>query len=390
VGESPPPPVLERILAISDMREQGTALVLKPSARPCPPVLYPFQLELPFEPGNPSEAALLDQIHESDILKLLKGISDNSVDLAFADPPYNLRKEYADYSDDQAEQKYLAWCHDWLQEYARVLKPGGSLLALNLPKWSITLARTMSQHLHLRNWIVWDSLSEPKGRLMPAHYSLLYFTKGPVPRVFNYDEDQAGPGDVPPPDAPVYCLRIPCRKRRKAAGDDRKAALSDIWTDIHRVRHPRDRDRHPCQLPDALMARIIALTTRPGDVVLDALCGAGTTAIEARKLGRRYIAADIDPRYVEISSRKLAQVGLFGTVKRESTRKGSKPQVTQRALQLELVRLAEQLGRLPTREDAQAHGKYPLELYVSAFPVWSKALGAARARLTGERVKSEK
>jgi site-specific DNA-methyltransferase (adenine-specific) len=352
---------------------------------PGPAVPFPFQLELPFEPAKPSEATLLDQVHESDVLKLLKRIPDNSVDLAFADPPYNLGKEYADYSDDQAEKEYLAWCHDWLQEYARVLKPGGALLALNLPKWSITLARTMSQHLHLRNWIVWDSLSEPKGRLMPAHYSLLYFTKGPVPRVFNYDENQAGPADVAPPDAPVYCLRIPCRNKRKALGNDRKVALSDIWTDVHRVRHPRDRDHHPCQLPDALMARIIALTTRPGDVVLDALCGAGTTPIEARKLDRRYIAADIDPQYVELTTRKLAQVGLFGVVQRQRTRKGAKRQVTKKALQLELARLAEQLGRLPTREDAQTHGKYPLELYVSAFPVWSKALGAARARLSGSK-----
>jgi len=380
-AEAPPDPVLERVLAISNTRDKGQALVLKPTCKKPPRIPYPFQLQLPFEQTRAVDVTLLDQVYEADIVKFLQRLPSNSIDLAFADPPYNLQKEYADYSDDQAEEAYLRWCQDWLQEYARVLKPGGALMALNLPKWSITAARDLSQRLHLRNWIVWDSLSEPKGKLMPAHYALLYFTKGPTPRVFNYDEGRPSPDDVEPPDAPVYCLRQSCRRRRKAAGEDPKVALSDIWSDLHRVRHRRDRDHHPCQLPDAFMDRIIELTTRPGDVVLDALCGAGTTAIEARRLGRHYIAADLDPKYVEISAKKLVEVNLFGAVQRVSTRKGPKRDVTKRELQLELVRVAEKLGRAPTRKDAETHSQYSLELYDQAFPTWSKALGAVRASL---------
>jgi site-specific DNA-methyltransferase (adenine-specific) len=102
-------------------------------------------------------------------------------------------------------------------------------------------------------------------------------------------------------DARYYCLRSTCIRQRKAAGADDKEPLTDIWRDIHRIKHKRDRDSHPCQLPDALMERIILLSTNPGDVVLDAMSGAGTTVVAAIKLGRQYIAIDVDKKYVEIT-----------------------------------------------------------------------------------------
>lgn len=104
---------------------------------------------------------------------------------------------------------------------------------------------------------------------------------------FNYDK-------VGQLDARYYCLRDSCIRKRKAESVDDKMPLTDIWWDIHRIKHRRDRDSHPCQLPDALMERIIRLSTNEGDVVLDALCGAGTTPVAAVKLGRCYVAIDID------------------------------------------------------------------------------------------------
>jgi len=258
-------------------------------------------------------------------------------------------------------------------------------MVLNLPKWGIYHARELSQHLHLRNWIVWDAHSEPKGRINPAHYTLLYFTKGPAPRVFNY----ASPGgkkefDIPPPVAHIYCRRPQCRNKRKRNQFDDTAPLTDIWTDIHRLRHRRDRDQHPCQLPEALMDRIIELTTMPGDIVLDAFGGAGTTALSARKLGRRFICIEIDEEYVGLARQKMVQVNLFGEVVRKTVKKGKRLEVMKKDLQLELVRLARVLERPPTREDVIEHGKYPIELYDDAFTTWSKALGAVRVMARSE------
>ena len=84
--------------------------------------------------------------------------------------------------------------------------------------------------------------------------------------------------------------------------------VSDLWTDIHRIRHNLRRDEHPCQLPEPLLERLILMTTDEGDIVLDPFVGTGTTSIAAKKMGRKYIGIDINNKYVEISNRKLHDV----------------------------------------------------------------------------------
>lgn len=84
--------------------------------------------------------------------------------------------------------------------------------------------------------------------------------------------------------------------------------VSDVWVDIHRIRHKKRRDEHPCQLPVHLVERLLLMSSDVDDVVLDPFIGTGTTAIAAKKLGRRFIGIDIEPKYVEITNRKLEQV----------------------------------------------------------------------------------
>lgn len=84
--------------------------------------------------------------------------------------------------------------------------------------------------------------------------------------------------------------------------------VSDVWTDIHRIKHNSKRDPHPCQLPIHLLDRLILLTTDENDIVLDPFSGTGTTAISAKRLGRNYIGFELDEKYVEISQHKLKQV----------------------------------------------------------------------------------
>ncbi len=314
--------------------------------------------------------ALLNVVHCGDAVEILKHYPDNSIDLVFADPPYNLDKPYGIYDDERENERYISWCNAWLSEYIRVLKPTGSLYVLNLPRWTMHHAAFLNQRLHFQNWIVWDAMSEPRGKLMPAHYGLLFYTKHPTDFTFNYDE-------VAQIDARRYCLRLACIRRRKAAGADDKEPLTDIWSDIHRIKHRRDRDYHPCQLPDRLMERIIRLSTNPGDVVLDALSGVGTTAVAAAKLGRRYVAIDLDQQYVEITRRKLAEVQAKGYVERRSVRKEKRPH-TKKELQLELRDLAVRLGRLPTPEDVRMMSKYDVQVFKDTFPTWGKALKAAK------------
>ncbi|RLC72090.1 MAG: hypothetical protein DRI52_04120 [Chloroflexi bacterium] len=313
---------------------------------------------------------MFNVVHHGDAVEILKQYPDNSIDLVFADPPYNLDKAYNVYDDERRDEEYIKWCNTWLQEYVRILKPTGSLYVLNLPRWTMYHAVFLNRRLYFQNWIVWDAMSEPRGKLMPAHYGLLFYTKHPTDFTFNYDK-------VGQLDARYYCLRPSCIRKRKAAGVDDKMPLTDIWWDIHRIKHQRDRDYHPCQLPDSLMERIIRLSTNEGDVVLDALCGTGTTPVTAVRLGRRYVAIDIDERYVRITREKIAEVKRKGYVERKSIHKPRR-KYTKKELQLELRDLAAKLGRLPAPEDVQRMSKYDLDAFFEMFPTWGKALKAAK------------
>lgn len=307
----------------------------------------------------------LDRAYSGDCLSFLHRVEvlhpNGLFDLAFADPPYNLAKNYGQWDDAMADQKYLAWCNAWLDGMAAALKPGGSLFVLNLPKWSIHHAAYLGRRLDFRHWIAWDALSDPRGKLMPAHYSLLWFTKPGGKPVCNYSPIGAKPrpGFVVPPDSPDYCLRPKCLHRRKGFGHDATVELSDIWADIHRIKHKRDRDAHPCQLPEKLLERIIKLTTRPGDVVFDPFGGAGTTAIAALKLGRKFVVTELDADYVRITNQKLAAMrehaDLFGefVVPRE-THKRTRGDITKRDIESFLQELAHRLKRLPTEADVLA------------------------------------
>ena len=84
--------------------------------------------------------------------------------------------------------------------------------------------------------------------------------------------------------------------------------LSDVWGDIHRIRHGSRRDKHPCQLPEPLLERLILMTTNEKDIVLDPFIGAGTTALAAKRLGRNFIGIEIDPKYKSIIEDKLKYV----------------------------------------------------------------------------------
>lgn len=388
-----PDAVLQRVAAMTPvgpgerLHVIQTAPALCHRAEPEPPDLV---LTADATPAPPLRLRKLERNHvySADCVAFLERVAQlhpgGVFDLVFADPPYNLEKSYDTYADALAGRHYLEWCERWLDGMARTLKPGGSLFVLNLPRWAMHHAAFLNLRLEFRHWIVWDALSEPRGRMMPAHYALLYYTKPGGKPAFSYAalvgsriaaanvNSQRGVtvGDtlpthvgsddasaaVQPPDAPKYCLRAACLRDRKAKGDDARVELSDVWFDVHRIKHKRDRDAHPCQLPEKLMERIIRLVTRPGDVVFDPFCGAGTTAIAAAKLGRDYVMTELDSNYVRITKAKLAAMKqaaeATGTaaVPRQSVlrpRKGA----SKRAIELAVQQLARELGRMPTEAD---------------------------------------
>jgi site-specific DNA-methyltransferase (adenine-specific) len=244
----------------------------------------------------------LNKIIKGDCLEVLKKIPDNSVDTTFADPPFNLNKKYNSYSDHRSLDTYLLWCKQWLTEMVRITKPTGSIFVHNIPKWLTYYASFLNEIADFKHWISWDAMSTPLGKtLMPTHYGILFYAKDRKLNKF-------------------YEVRHPhkrCRKCNVLLKDygGKKDGLhpfgpliSDVWTDLHRIKHAKNRDEHPCQLPETILERLILMTTDEGDIILDPFNGTGTTVIAAKRLGRKYIGIELDKQYVTIAEEKLRNV----------------------------------------------------------------------------------
>lgn len=123
----------------------------------------------------------LGALFDGDCLDILPAFRDEIIDTIFADPPFNLNKVYgAKTKDNRPENEYIKWCHRWIDECIRLLRPGGAFFLYNLPRWNILLgAYLMDKGLEFRHDISIEMKSglPISGKLYPAHYSLLYFTK---------------------------------------------------------------------------------------------------------------------------------------------------------------------------------------------------------------------
>lgn len=237
----------------------------------------------------PFYVSSLGALFQADCLDFLPLLGSDTIDTIFADPPFNLAKDYGGLVVDNRPD-YLSWSQAWLQECIRVLRPGGALFVYNLPKWSIPLgAFLMDQGLTFRHWVAVSMKSglPISGRLYPAHYGLLYFTKG-KPNTFRNIR------------TPIEVCRH-CGKEIKDYGGHRGAMnpkgvnLTDVWTDIPPVRHWKfkSRERSSNQLSTKLVSRAVAMSTSQGDIVLDPFGGSGTTFDVCERLGRHWIGTEI-------------------------------------------------------------------------------------------------
>ena len=249
----------------------------------------------------------LNQILQGDCLELFAKIPSESVDCVFADPPFNLKKKYNSHKDKLAQDEYLHWCEAWINECLRVLKPSGFIFLHNIPKWLTFYAAFLNQKAVFRHWISWEAMTAPMGKtLQPAHYGILFYSKG---------EDRGKFREI----------RYPHKRDRKGVlmkdYGGKKGILhpfgplcSDVWTDIHRIRHAKYRDEHPCQLPIHLLERIILMASDEGDIVLDPFLGTGTSALAAKRLGRAFIGFEKDEQYCQIARQKVQRENFISKI----------------------------------------------------------------------------
>lgn len=244
---------------------------------------------------------LINKVHRVDCLELMRLIDEESINMIFADPPFNLKKKYSSYKDNLPFEEYMEWTERWLIEACRILKPDGSLFVYNIPKLLTHTAGILNELAEFRHWIAWNSNGQPLGKsLQPAHYGILFYSKNRNSKFYDVR-------------APHKTCRV-CGEYLKDYGG--KAHLrhkfgyqiSDVWDDIHRVRHASKRlSTHPCQLPVHLIERLVLMTTDEGDIVFDPFCGGGSAAVATKQMGRNYIGTEIDPDYCEIANTKLEE-----------------------------------------------------------------------------------
>lgn len=243
------------------------------------------------EKFEPAFTTSLGTLYQADCIKLMRALPKESVDLVFADPPFNLDKNYeSGINDKLSKQEYLEWTEEWVLGCVDLLKEGGSLFIWNLPLWNTHISEILNKHLTFRHWIAVDiKYRLPiQNKLYPSHYSLLYYVKGDKPTTFN--------GERRPLDVCRHC-----------GGDIRDYGgykdklninginLTDVWYDIPPVRHSKYKTRTSNELSLKLLERIISMATNEGDVVFDPFGGSGTTYITSEILGRRWIGCEIGP-----------------------------------------------------------------------------------------------
>lgn len=226
-------------------------------------------------------------IAQMDCVEFLDGLPAGSVDLLFADPPFNVGKDYGHDIDDRRSD-YFAWCAEWIGAGARALSEGGAFWQFNIPRNNVHIGKLMADAgLEFRHAVAvdWTASAPTSDRLLPRHQSLLYFTKG-KPRTFTR------------PRIPIPACRH-CGGDIKDYGGKRKTmhpdgiAVGDVWSDIFPVMHLKDKHREANQLPERLLERVLTISSGPGDLVVDPFVGSGTTAAVATRMGRRFVGADI-------------------------------------------------------------------------------------------------
>jgi modification methylase len=262
---------------------------------------------LDHSPATSREPEWLNTILKGDCVAALERLPEKSVDIIFADPPYNLQldgdlhrpdQSKVDAVDDHWDQfesfaAYDAFTRAWLLAARRVLKPNGTIWVIGSYHNIFRVGATMQDlGFWILNDVVWrktNPMPNFRGRrFQNAHETMIWASRDQKAKgyTFNYEA-------------------------MKAANDDvqmRSDWLFPICTGAERLKDDKGEKLHPTQKPEALLARIMLASTKPGDVVLDPFFGSGTTGAVAKRLGRNFVGIDREQVYIDAASERIAAV----------------------------------------------------------------------------------
>ncbi|MBP87665.1 MAG: site-specific DNA-methyltransferase [Planctomycetaceae bacterium] len=248
----------------------------------------------------------------------MNGLPEGCIDLAFADPPFNIGYDYDVYQDLLESDKYLAWSKDWITAVHRVLKPDGTFWLAIGDEYAAEL-KIASQQIgfRCRSWVIWYYTFGVNctQKFSRSHAHLFHFVKAPQKFTFRADDPEN---------------RIP--SARQLVYNDKRASSKGRLPDDTWILRPQDLDDcfqadedtwyfprvagtfkeragfHGCQMPEQLLGRIIRFCSDEGEIVLDPFSGSATTVAVAKKLGRRYLAFDISEDYIKHGLSRLDSI----------------------------------------------------------------------------------
>lgn len=251
----------------------------------------------------------------------MKQIGDESVDLAFADPPFNIGYEYDEYDDRQEDEKYLDWCETWIGEVYRLLKPNGTFwLAIGdeyAAELKVAATRSLKPGFHMRSWVIWYYTFgvNCKTKFSRSHAHLFHFVKNekvftfnaedpsirvPSARALVYGDKRANPKGRLPDDTWIL---------RPQDAPESFQSMDDTWYYSRVAGTFKERQGfHGCQMPEQLLGRIIRVSSNAGDVVFDPFTGSGTTLAVAKKLGREFIGTELSSDYAQYAEERLREI----------------------------------------------------------------------------------
>lgn len=247
-------------------------------------------------------------VFHGDCLEVLESIPDGSIDLIFADPPYNIGKKFGDFKDTwPSDSAYAEWCYLWLEACLRKLKQNGSLYVMSSTQAIPYLDLWLRERLTILSRIVWhyDSSGVQAKKYFGSLYEpILYCVKDVKSYTFNAKDIEV--------EARTGAVRklMDYRKEVPTPYKDTKVP-GNTWY-IPRVRYRMSEyEEHPSQKPEALLERIIRASSNPGDIVLDPFGGTFTTCAVAQRLGRRSIGIELQTDYVKTGLRRLGLATHF-------------------------------------------------------------------------------
>lgn len=253
------------------------------------------------------------QLYQGNSIDWLKSLESESVDLIFADPPYNIKK--ADWDNFENQEHYIEWSLQWIGEASRILKSTGSLYICGFSEILADLKPPASKYFKGCRWLIWHyknkaNLGNDWGR---SHESIIHFRKSDKIKL-NIDDVRISYG--------AHTLKYPSHPQAETSAYGKGTTKkSNHWTPNPKGAKPKDvieipttcngmgeTTPHPTQKPEELVRKFILASSNEGDLVIDPFSGSGTTLVVAEQLNRRWMGCDLNMEYNSWAIKRIENV----------------------------------------------------------------------------------